>query len=244
MKYILGFVGFLIVVGFIALVLIEPKSDEVEEVVNAGVTEEKDESGVLEPGAEAVNSVGTVVQDGEYVVNTESSTFLWAGQKPNLEGYINSGSIALSDGEIVVSGEQASGSFTIDMDTLSVSDTPKKPGKESALESHLKGERWFDVGNYSEATFTINEVTQRENSAETFVYDVTGVLSMKGVEAEIAFPAKIYLDEEGYLRAEAEFEFDRTKWGVTASSGSFFDNLADNVVSDMVAVSFSLVAEK
>jgi polyisoprenoid-binding protein YceI len=74
------------------------------------------------------------------------------------------------------------------------------------------------------------------------MYDVVGDLTMKGATGEVAFPATIYLDTEGKLHAEARFEFDRTQWGITAGSGSFFDDLADNVIDDMVAVTFSLVA--
>ena len=46
------------------------------------------------------------------------------------------------------------------------------------------------------------------------------------------------------VHAKANFEFDRTKWGITSGSSSFFDNLADNAVSDMVAMSFDITAKK
>jgi hypothetical protein len=57
------------------------------------------------------------------------------------------------------------------------------------------------------------------------------------------FPARVYQNALGQLVAEAGLEFDRTLWGITAGSGSFFDNLADNVIDDMVVLSFLLIAE-
>lgn len=204
---------------------------------------------VVESEGDDADSVETtetrsVVAEGEYVVVAEESVVNWAGKKPLIEGYINNGSIAVSEGSVSVEGETATGTFVVDMTTLSVSDTPTKPGQESALEGHLTGERWFDVATYPEASFTITEVTPRADSDTTFVYDVTGELTMKGTTDTLEFPATIYQNAEGRLYAAADFEFDRTRWNITAGSGSFFDNLEDNVIDDMVALSFSLVAEQ
>tara|TARA_B100002051_G_scaffold276153_1_gene322763 strand:- start:4571 stop:5281 length:711 start_codon:yes stop_codon:yes gene_type:complete len=180
------------------------------------------------------------VETGVYEIDTTSSVVNWAGQKPLIEGYVNTGSIALKSGSVEITEESLSGELVIDMTTLSVSETPTKPGSENALESHLKGERWFDVETYGEATFVITDATLQ--SAGT--YEVTGDLTMKGETNPVTFPVQVVEGENGQVVAEADFEIDRTKWGITAGSGSFFDNLADNVVDDMVAMSFSLVANR
>lgn len=184
------------------------------------------------------------VTDGTYAVNAEASRVEWAGKKPLLEGYINTGSIAVTGGTVSVTGENVSAEFAIDMDTLSVSATPTKPGKESALEEHLKGERWFNVAAYPTASFAITNVVARADSATTFTYDVTGDLTLKGQTHPVTFPATIYLSEDGKLHAHGSLEIDRTVWGITTGSENFFDNLADNVIDDMVALSFVLIAEK
>lgn len=185
------------------------------------------------------------VTDGTYRVVPEESTIRWAGKKPLIEGYINSGAIGVQEGTISVENQSsATGRFVMDMNTISVTATPTKPGQESALEGHLKGERWFNVATYPTATFEIAEVSPRADSATTFMYDIRGTLTMKGESHELTFPATIYEDEAGKLHAEADFEFDRTKWGITSGSDTFFDNLADNAIDDMVALSFNLVAEK
>lgn len=186
----------------------------------------------------------SVVTDGEYAVNAQESSVQWAGKKPLLEGYINTGSIGVTGGTIAVAGTEATGDFTLDMDTLSVSATPTKPGQENALEGHLKGSRWFDVAAYPTAAFEITSVAPRADSDTTFTYDVTGSLTMKGQTNAVTFPALIYQAADGKLHAHGELEIDRTKWGITAGSKNFFDNVADNAIDDMVALSFKLIAEK
>ena len=181
---------------------------------------------------------------GTYTLRTDRSVVNWAGKKPFIDGYVNSGAIAITSGSILIGEESATGEFTIDMNTLSVSATPAKPGSESALESHLKGERWFNVAANPEATFVIDEVSPRPESPDTHVYDVTGELTLNGKSNTVTFPATIYQDSNNVLTASADFEIDRTRWGITSSSDSFFDNLADNVVDDMVNLSFTLIADK
>lgn len=184
------------------------------------------------------------VSDGMYAVLTEQSKVNWAGKKPLLEGYINNGSLAVAAGQINMVNGAVTGSFVIDMDTLSVSNTPTKPGKESTLEGHLKSDTWFDVENFPEATFVITQAAMGNDKDLGGNYVITGDLTMKGQTHEVGFPADVYLNADGNLVAVANFEFDRTKWGITSGSGSFFDNLADNVIDDMVALSFTLVAAR
>lgn len=184
-----------------------------------------------------------VVADGSYTVDTQSSVVRWSGKKPLISGYTNSGTIGVSSGSITVADNTASGEFTIDMDTLDVGLTAKKPGQEGALEGHLKGERWFDTATYPTATFVITNVNKRADSDATHIYDVTGDLTMKGITNRISFPAEIYQTASGEIRAIASTEIDRTKWGITAGSGSFFDDLADNVIDDMIAISFDISAQ-
>jgi polyisoprenoid-binding protein YceI len=181
---------------------------------------------------------------GSYVVDSEKSIVNWSGKKPLIDGYINTGEIRLSEGSIEVLENDATGSFVIAMDTLKVGLTAKKPDQETALEGHLKGDRWFDVAAYPTATFVINEVTPKTDSATSFTYTIAGDLTLKGQTHPVTFDAVIYQNTDGTIRAEAATEIDRTKWGITAGSASFFDNLADNAIDNMIALSFTLVATK
>lgn len=236
MKNVLIIGGVVIVIALAAYFLIpaetEPMLPTNEPATNLEVNE----------GTET-SEARSVVTPGSYMVNADASSVSWAGKKPLLEGYINDGSIGLQSGDITVTEDSASGSFTIDMNTLSVSNTPTKPGSESMLAEHLMSDRWFNVAEFPTATFEITTVTARPDSETTLVYDVAGTLTMKGVTNPITFPATIYKDVNGNVVAEASLEIDRTLWDITAGSASFFDNLADNAVDNMIALSFSLVAE-
>ncbi len=186
---------------------------------------------------------GTVVADGTYIVDTAQSKVSWAVGKPLIEGYINSGSIGLKDGTITVAAPTASGTFTIDMDTISVSATPTKPGKESSLEVHLKSDDFFDVAKYPTGSFKITKVEAGAESATTLTYTVTGDLTLKDKTLAISFPAQIY-QKDGMVHAHGEFTIDRTKWGLTYNSGTFFDNLANNVIEDEIHLTLSAIATK
>lgn len=185
-----------------------------------------------------------VVTAGTYAVDTTRSIVNWSGKKPLISGYINSGTIMMENGSIVVGETEATGNFLIDMNTLKVGLTATKPNQETKLEEHLKSERWFDVVANPTANFKITSVSKSADSDTTFNYTIDGELTMKGQTHSVSFPATIYQTEDGTLIAKAATEIDRTKWGVTSGSGSFFDNLADNVIDDMIALSFSIEARK
>ncbi len=241
MKYLIGAI---VVVGALGVWYAMAGPGSVKQTDTAATAST---NGGLEPVVNTetqTDSTRSVVTDGTYTVDGSSSIVNWAGKKPLIDGYTNSGTIAVTDGSITVSGQTATGDFDIDMNTLDVGLTAKKPGSEGKLEEHLKSDRWFNVGEFPTASFKITRVVPRADSSNTFTYDVTGDLTMKGQTHEISFPATIYLGADGKLYTEASTEIDRTKWGITAGSKNFFDNLADNVIDDMVALSFKLVATK
>lgn len=214
-------------------------SEEASNQTNETIEEQLDE---INPIADNDN---TNIQPGTYSIDTKSSEVKWAGKKPLIDGYINSGTIALSEGEVKVDEDRVmSGSFVIDMKTLKVGLTAKKPNQETTLEGHLKGEGWFDVETYPTAKFVIKKVTAKNSDSANTSYDVEGDLTIKDKTNTITFPATIKQEANGQVVAEATTKIDRTKWGLTAGSASFFDNLADNAIDDMIELSFKLVANK
>ena len=233
MKVILWIVGLVLLIGGGYLVYSNYMQPTVEEKV---VETQQTQQQTSIPG-------GSVVTPGSYVVATSSSQVKWAGRKPLISGYVNSGHILLSGGDITVTDTTATGMFTLDMNTLTVDLTAKKPGKESALQEHLKKGDFFDVTKFPTASFKITSVTAQADSNTSFNYTVKGDLTMKGVTNEITFPAKIYM-KDGSLVTEATTAIDRTKWNITFGSSNFFDNLADNAIDDMVTLDFSVVATK
>jgi polyisoprenoid-binding protein YceI len=66
----------------------------------------------------------------------------------------------------------------------------------------------------------------------------TGELIIKGVTQPISFPVRRADDK--YV---GKATFDRTKFGITYGSGSFFENLGDKVINDAVDVEFTLAVK-
>lgn len=184
----------------------------------------------------------TKVKNGSYVVDTTLSSVGWAVGKPLIEGYINSGTIGLSEGTVTVNEPKASGNFVIDMNTIHVGATPKKPGKETALEGHLKGKDFFDVEKFPTGTFAITAVTPNADSDTTHQYTVIGDLTLKGVTKSVTFPAAIY-EKDGMLHAHATFGINRTEWGIIYGSGTFFDNMANNAIEDTIHLTLTVIAK-
>jgi polyisoprenoid-binding protein YceI len=183
----------------------------------------------------------SAIEPGVYALVPGESTITWSAKKPLIDGYINSGSMPVASGTIEVFDSMVvSGLFTMDMNDLTVGLTAKKPGKESALEEHLKKADFFDVEQFPTSEFRIKRIAPRSDASTTFMYDLTGDLTIKGVTNEIVIPA--VLQKEGdTMVARATFEIDRTLWGITLGSGKFFTELGDNLIDDMVALELTIV---
>lgn len=178
---------------------------------------------------------------GNYSIDTEASVIGWSGQKPLISGYVHKGVIKFKEGSITIGDATASGSFIIDMNTIEATSLGGgKAGKESALEKHLKSADFFNVEKFPTASVTIESVSPVAGVANE--YTVSGTLSIVGKSNPITFPAKIVADKNGVLHANATLSIDRTVWGITYGSGSFFDNMANNAIDNTIALELSVVA--
>lgn len=199
-----------------------------------------DQAQTVPQGSTTAPAGSVVVPAGTYTVDASQSTVNWAGAKPLIPGYTDSGTIGVKGGTITVSADSATADILIDMSTVTVTST-FKTNAEAKLQEHLKDGDFFNVTKYPTAEFKITKVTPRSDSATTFIYDITGTLTMKGKTNDVSFPATIY-SQNGVVHANAETAIDRTKWDITFNSKNFFDNLADNVIDDMVQLHLTLVA--
>ena len=103
-------------------------------------------------------------------------------------------------GEAVVDGGLKSVKVEIDVASI------KTPSDK--LTTHLKSADFFDVNNYPTATFTSTEI--KDNGDGTV--EITGDLNMLDKTESVTFPATVSTD--GKLALKAEFEIDRTRWGM------------------------------
>lgn len=155
-------------------------------------------------------------------VLTDNTYIGFAGSKIGGTHYgqfiVFEGSVTLDEGGL----EMAKIAVTIDMTSTETDDT--------RLTGVLKGEHFFNVAEYPEATFVSTAISQSDD-----VYMVTGNLTIRGIAKSITFPADISL-EDGLLRATAEFTINRKVWGVGEGW------VSDTVVKDDVLMELDVVA--
>jgi polyisoprenoid-binding protein YceI len=169
-----------------------------------------------------------------FKVDASKSTFKWTGKKVTGShwGYIkfSEGSIMLEKGALV------GGAFTVDMNSMDCQDLQAGKGAEK-LVGHLKADDFFGTDKFPTSTLTIKSATAKGGNQ----YDVKADLTIKGQTSEIMFPATVAV-AGGALTATANFNIDRTKFGIKYGSGSFFENLGDKAISNDFQVEISLVA--
>ncbi len=99
----------------------------------------------------------------------------------------------------------------------------------------LKSDNFFDVENYPEATISFTDIQETENPNE---FVITAYLTIKDITNDITFVASFTPDRLG---AVAAFEIDRTRWDIQYGSNSFFDNLGDKAIDNMIGFSVDVV---
>jgi polyisoprenoid-binding protein YceI len=179
----------------------------------------------------------------KYTTNVGESKIEWKGFKPT---GTHNGTIALESGIFKTDdGKLQSGTFLIDMTSITVTDLPSGDGKED-LESHLKGtvegkeNHFFDIAKFPSAAF---EITSTESLAAGKTR-LSGNLAIKGQKHNISFPVTIS-NEDDMMTIESEaFTIDRTKWGVNYGSKSVFDDLGDRFINDDIELKIIIKAKK
>ncbi|MEY8848493.1 YceI family protein [Psychroserpens sp. XS_ASV72] len=179
----------------------------------------------------------------KYAVNTSESVIEWKGFKPT---GTHNGKLMLDNGIFQTSdGKLQSGTFLIDMNSITVEDLEAGNGKED-LEAHLKGtvegkqDHFFDTAKFPTAAF---EITGTESMAAGKT-TLSGNLTVKGQKHNISFPVTITNSGDDMLIESEPFTIDRTKWNVNYGSKSIFDNLGDKFINDDIELKISIKAKK
>ena len=122
-------------------------------------------------------------------------------------------------------GVLVDGEMVFDMDSMTVTDLDG--AMEKKFLGHMKSADFFDVATHPTATFKVDSFKDGKFS---------GVLTIKGVSRPASFG--VMLTGHKYVGTAS---FNRTEFGIIYGSGSFFEDLGDKMISDLVEVEFSLV---
>jgi polyisoprenoid-binding protein YceI len=180
-------------------------------------------------------SVGHVTSE-KYIIDTKESVLTWEGSMVFGFEEEHIGYVYTSKGELMIEkGQLTGGAVEVDMNTIEYKD---KENKNTPVK-HLKSPDYFDVEKFPISTFSISKVAD----AVSGNIKVTGNLTIKGVTNPVIFPAHIEV-KDGIVKANGKVVIDRTQWGIRYRSGKFYDNLADQAVSDDIEITMKIVARK
>lgn len=200
-----------------------------------------------EGDAAGIGEAGEVsaISGDQYTTDASMAKIMWEGSKP---GGKHNGTINISEGNLYVTdGMVSGGSFTIDMNSINVTDLEGE--YKTNLEAHLKGTAeegktdFFNVTEYPTAKFEITKVTALADDSNTNAL-VYGNLTLMDVTKEVSFKATISISEAVVVVNTPQFTINRTDWGIKYGSKSFFDNLKDKFIEDNIGLAISLEAKK
>jgi len=186
----------------------------------------------------------TKAEGKTYKVDATLSKVMWEGSKP--VGTHN-GIVNISEGNVIVNGgDVVGGSFTLDMNSITVLDL--QGDEKGYLESHLKGmgddnaDDFFNVKKYPTATYNITKVTKKtgDPNANALVY---GNLTLKDITKSVAFAANVNVADGKVQVTTPQFKLDRTQWGIKYGSPSFFEGLKDKAINNDIGLKINLVAK-
>lgn len=165
-----------------------------------------------------------------------SSVITWKGTKPT---GAHDGTVGLKSGNLIVEdGKLTKGSFVVDMNTITNLDMKGSDGA-GKIEGHLKSADFFDVTVYPTSTFVITNVEEKDGKLA-----VTGNLQIKDITKSITIPATVTTQDSITTFKSDPFTINRADFNVKYKSKSFFNDLKDKFVDDMVAMSFEVKTKK
>lgn len=184
-------------------------------------------------------SQAKTLADITYQVINKESQVAWHGSP--IMGVGHDGTIQLTSGTLVIAtnGKAKGGTFVMNMKSINSID--EKSGKTNkGLVEHLNDDDFFSTMRFPTATFLITKIASGTKPNE---YTITGNMTIKGISNVITFPATI-ATENDRLKAQATIILNRTLWGITYKSYNFLAQMKDDLISNDIKLSLSLVLNK
>lgn len=170
-----------------------------------------------------------------FIIDTKESVVNWKGAM-EIGSNSHSGYVDISKGELrVENGELIGGTVEVNMNTIK----DEKRRDDSGLIQHLKDPDFFDVKNFPISTIILSKAASSTGGNN----NVTGDLTIKGITHPVNFPAKIEV-KDGIAKMDGKLVIDRTKWDIRYKSGKFYDNLANEAISDSIEFNIKIIARK
>ena len=177
-----------------------------------------------------------------YKADLAATKVEWIGSKPTGQHH---GTIGVKEGSLMAKeGAITGGKFVMDMTTIKADDGDAE--SNGKLTGHLSSADFFDAPQFPTATFEITGVKAGVDSSAGKVlmqgatHTITGNLTMKGMAKSITFPAKVAMTDAN-VTADADFNIDRTQWGIKYNSGK---GMGDKMINDDINLKLHLVANK
>ena len=178
--------------------------------------------------------LSSVLLPVRYFIDTDSSNMVWVGRKVTGQHH---GSIAIYDGYIDIEENSiVGGQIVIDMTSIEVLDMSDKYNKK--LEQHLKNSDFFDIVKFPRASFEIRK-SYNFLMIENILFE--GDLKIKDKTVQSFIPTIVSIDST-IAEAVGVIDIDRTLFGITYGSGSFFEDIADRAIDDNFTLKFKIIA--
>lgn len=175
----------------------------------------------------------TLTENQKPLSVTESS-FTWTGKKTIIKDWIDTGSVMMREGYIVIDQDMVTGGQAIiDMTSITAATTGSGSGQDK-LSQHLQSADFFDVANHATAQIMINRIADGVAYAD---------ITIKGITKAVEFPIAVEKTDAGYTLS-GKLSLNRTWFDVKFGSKAFFADLVDKmVIDDMFTIDFKVVAK-
>jgi len=200
---------------------------------------------------EAIEKTDSIEATAFYRVDTAQSEVAWIGAK--ITGQHN-GTFQIKEGQLELHDSLlVGGRIVFDMKATQSQDKAIDEESNLKLTTHLRSEDFFDVERYPTAVFEITGVVPFDSTTQTAdntrkyselkvknpTHRLTGNLTIKAETKSVTFPARITMAEDK-LKAKANFNIDRTKWGLVYRADT---SLGNQTIYPEVNIDLDIVAK-
>jgi polyisoprenoid-binding protein YceI len=182
---------------------------------------------------QGVSAIGKLPGDGQYTMNPDQCVVQWKGSKV---GMTEKGTVPIRSCTMLVQNNAVvSANVVIEMNAIKATDQEGVSAR--SLEQHLRSADFFDVPNHPTASF-IMESGSSDGRGNLIL---KGKLNIKGTSKPAS--AIVNFGSSDPVVANVTMAFDRSEFDVRYGSGSFFDGLGDDLISDEVQLQMVLVED-